>query len=127
MWGRGDGEDQAKEERLVGGLTDPRRLKVGEVEKHNLQHMPYRNWCPICVQARGRDADHRKVVDQERDISEYSFDSCFPGDELGHQLAILVGKERVSGMRMAVTIPTKASTGKFGTDCALEFMGECGE
>ena len=28
-------------------------------------------------------------------------------------------------MRMAVTIPTKASAGKFGMDCALECIGGC--
>ena len=48
-------------------------------------------------------------------------------DEFGRKLTVLVGRERVSGMKMAVTIPTKASTGKFGMDCALEFIDECGD
>ena len=87
--------------------------------------MPYRNWCPVCVQARGRDADHRKEVGKDRDLSEFSFDYCFPGDEFGRKLTVLVGRERVSGMKMAVTIPMKASTGKFGMDCALELIEGC--
>ena len=33
---------------------------------------------------------------EERDVSEYCFDYCFPGDEFG--LTILCGRERLAGM-----------------------------
>ena len=26
-----------------------------EVERHNVTHLPYRSWCPVCVQARGKE------------------------------------------------------------------------
>ena len=42
-----------REERVVKGLIDPRKPKVEEVERHNMHHMPYRNLCPVCVQAMG--------------------------------------------------------------------------
>lgn len=60
----------------------------------------------------GRDADHRRDVGNERGLSEYSFDYCFPGDEFGFKLTVIVGRERVTGMRFATAVPMKGSTGE---------------
>ena len=59
-------------------------------------------------------------------MAEYSFDYCFPGNELGYKLTVLVGRERTTGMTMAAVLPDKGSTGKFATDKVLEFIAECG-
>ena len=72
-----------KDERVVKSLVDPRKPSDREVEEHNRTHSPYRNWCEVCVRAKGKDADHRKCVQEDRGLSEYSFDYCFLGDELG--------------------------------------------
>ena len=29
-----------------------------EMEQHNLTHLPYRNWCPVCVKAKCRETQH---------------------------------------------------------------------
>ena len=29
---------------------------------HNATHVPFRDWCPICVASRGRSSPHRRVV-----------------------------------------------------------------
>ncbi len=55
-------------------MNDPRRLKEHEVEEHNLTHTPYRNWCPICVRAKGRDLDHRKSIEEEGGLAEFSLE-----------------------------------------------------
>ena len=86
-----------KDERVVKDLVDPRRPTQKEIDEHYKTHLPYRNWCPICIQGKGRDADHRKALEEERGLSEYSFDYCFPGDEFGCKLTILAGKERNTG------------------------------
>ena len=113
-------------ERALKQLIDPRLPTEKEVEEHNRTHLPYRNWCPRCVRARGRDLDHRKSVDEPKGLPEFSFDYCFPGDELGYKMTILVGRERTTGMCMAVTIPGKGSVGKYAADKAMEFFRECG-
>ena len=59
-------------------------------------------------------------------MSEYSFDYCFPGDELGCKLTILVGRERVTGMNIATVVPMKGSMGRFVVDKALELIDEVG-
>ena len=35
-------------------LRSPIRPSAEDVEKHNATHVPYRNWYPICVAARGK-------------------------------------------------------------------------
>jgi hypothetical protein len=98
-----------KEDGQVKRMTDPMRPTEREIEDHNRTHLPYRNWCPCCVQARGKDLDHRKAVDEERGLSEFSFDYGFPGNELGYKLTMLVGRERATGMMMATVVPAKGS------------------
>ena len=115
-----------REDEKIKVMTDPRKPTEREVELHNLTHVPYRNWCPACVAAKGKDLDHRKDVKEERGLPEFSFDYCFPGNELGYRLTILVGRERASGMAMATVVPEKGSKGKFVADECLDFFVECG-
>ena len=111
---------------VIRKMVDPRLPTQKEVDEHNLTHLPYRNWCPICIKAKGKDMDHI-LVDKERKVSEYCFDYCFPGDEFGYKMTVLVGKERLSGMKFAITVPMKGSSGKFAVDKALEFIEEVGD
>ena len=115
-----------KETDGVKEMLDPRKPTLKEVENHYRTHLPYRNWCPHCVRAKGKDLDHRRAVEGVRGLPEFSFDYCFPGDELGYKLTVLVGRERTTGMSMATVLPSKGSTGKFAVDKALEFIAECG-
>ena len=113
--------------RMVKRLGDPRRPTEKEVEEHELRnHGQYRNWCKICVMARGKDLDHRSEVGKERRVAEYGWDYCLPGDEFGCKLTVLAGRERSSGAVMATAIPMKGSTGRFSVDKALEFISEVG-
>ena len=58
-------------------IACPRKPADKEVEDHSRTHLPYRNWCPYCVEARGKDLYHRKTVNVERGLNEFSFDYCF--------------------------------------------------
>ena len=63
---------------------DPKLPTQEKVEEHYLRgHVPYRNWCPVCIQAKGRDMDHQTDSGKERKLPEYAWDYCFLGDELG--------------------------------------------
>ena len=66
--------------------------------------------------------DHRKSADEEKGLSEFSFDYCFPGDEMGYKLTILVGKEASTGMMMSTTVPMKGSSGQFVLDQVVSFL-----
>ena len=97
-----------------------------EVEEHNLTHVPYRNWCPHCVMGRGKDLDHRRSVEDARQVREFSFDYFFPGDEQGRKVTVLAGRERMTGMTMAAVVPAKGTSGQYAVKRVLEFIHECG-
>eukprot|EP00973_Karenia_brevis_P028540 3933581-Karenia_brevis.AAC.1 len=79
-----------------------------EVKEHyEMGHAVYRSWCSACVRSRSKEWDHRKDSGKDRNLSEYSWEYCFPGDECGYKWTVLVGKERKTGMIMATTAPPK--------------------
>ena len=46
-------------------LRSPIRPSAEDVERHDATHVPYRNWCPTCVAARGKEAQEGKVAEGE--------------------------------------------------------------
>ena len=46
----------ARSLRILEPPTDAVRMA------HNATHVPFRDWCPICVASRGRSSPHRRVV-----------------------------------------------------------------
>ena len=110
-------------------MLDPKLPTQEEVDKHwAMGHIPYRNWCHICIKAKAREDGHRRDDGKVRNLPEYSWDYCFPGDELGFKWTVLVGKERTTGSVMATTVPMKGfGTGKFSIDKCLEFVHENGD
>ena len=118
---------EAEVDREVKKLGDPRLPTAKEKEDHERTHLPFRNWCYHCVRGKGKDLDHRKAVEEERGLSEYSFDYCFPGDEFGFKLTVLVGREKTTGMTMGTVVPAKGSSGRFAAEKIVEFMEECGD
>ena len=67
-----------REEDVVKKVNDPKLPTAGEVEKHRVMgHLPFRDWCPVCIKARGRETDHKKATGKERSMPEYSIDYCF--------------------------------------------------
>ena len=51
------------EARVPRTAFDPLLPSAEEVAEHNVTHVPYRRWCKICNEARGREDPHSR--DQE--------------------------------------------------------------
>ena len=53
----------------AGGTVEPKRHPGNptndEIEEHNLTHCPYRSWCPICVEAHGREDPHYRNTKED--------------------------------------------------------------
>ena len=98
--------------RRVKKVHFPKLPNEEEVREYYLSgHMPYRSWCHHCVRGRGRERDHTKKGEEAtKGIPEYHMDYCFPGDEHGERLTVLVIIERYTKMQ-AVVVPSKGSTG----------------
>ena len=54
-----DDVEEQQEIRKAKGLPAPQQPTAQERLEHELAHLPYRSWCPVCVQAKGRSDNHR--------------------------------------------------------------------
>jgi len=113
----------------VRKVQDPVTPSKEDVDVHYIKgHIPYRSWCHICVQAFGKEMGHKRDGGNPRKLPEYSWDYCFPGDELRFKWTVLVGNERGTGSCMASAVPMKGfTTGQFTVDKCLEFIEENGD
>ena len=72
--------------------------------------------------------DHRsKRAAEEESLPEYHMGYCFPGDEGGQKLTILVVVERHSKMKKAVVVPSKGSTGRYAARMVIDLIEEYGD
>ena len=88
--------------RIPKSLRSPIRPPASEVEKHELTHLPYRNWCRVCVEAKGKEDAHprgKQDKDDKSGLPIVSFDYQEMNELL--QLRLLVGKDETTGMVMA--------------------------
>ena len=117
--GEGDSEGEAEgeigqrlrlpeEDKFVRRVKDPKLPTREDVESHNVRdHIPYRDWCPVCIKAKGKGLYHHRDKGPERVLPEYAWDYCFPGDELGFKWTVLVGTEKGADCAMATAVPVK--------------------
>ena len=77
---------------VIKKLIDPKLPSQEAVDRHWIRgHVEYRNWCEVCVRARGKEWDHTKMADKERVLPEHSWAYCFPGDEMGYKWTFFGG------------------------------------
>ena len=58
-------------------LPSPREPSQAEIDRHNLTHLPFCSWCPICVACRRPNDHHRLVKDSPRQVPLLVGDYCF--------------------------------------------------
>ena len=90
------------------GLTVPRGpANMKEYLDHMVCHVPYRNWCELCVRGRGT-SDAHKRSSGTREIPVVSIDFAYLGDgDEDKLLPIMVGKDSSSSYLLAEPLPTK--------------------
>ena len=70
-------EEQEEEQQPAAkatGLKTPDQPTPQERAEHELTHLPFRSWCPTCVQSKGRSDNHPK---QQSRSPVVQFDFCF--------------------------------------------------
>ena len=61
------GHEEEEEKCDEGAVRGPKHVRdiyqpsEEEVVKHNLTHLPFRNWCSRCLKGRGKEAPHRRI------------------------------------------------------------------
>ena len=63
-------EQQApKEDPKVKSKPIPAKPSREDIERHNASgHVPFRSWCPLCVQGRGKEDGHKRVDNDSSDL-----------------------------------------------------------
>ena len=72
----------AAEARVLKTLVSPEKLTEKEVQEHDLTHCSYRSWCPVCVEAAGREDQHRRRKEKadEGEVPTVGMDYNFLSD-----------------------------------------------
>ena len=58
-------------------LQSPVLPTLSELQKHRITHLPFRAWCPDCVEAFAREMAHRLSAHEKRDFPLISVDYFF--------------------------------------------------
>ena len=69
-----ESEGEGEEQRRVKRVIDPLLPSSSEVADHQLTHLPFRNWCPHCVNGRATEMGHRRQPRTERGLDQFHFD-----------------------------------------------------
>ena len=85
-----EGDEVTEDEETVdeGSIRGPKHVRSiqtpsqEEVDKHNLTHLPFRNWCPHNMKGRGKEAPHYKAMGGSMSSLRLAWISVFlPGKE----------------------------------------------
>ena len=77
-----------------------------EYDRHRLTHLPYRNWCPICVQSKKRNPQHNKIKNN-KGLPVFSLDYMFIKGSSGLDFPIVIVTESESGGIWAIPVLRK--------------------
>ena len=66
-----------EEARPATQMTRPHLPTQEEIEKHRIDHLPFRDWCPECIEAFGRERAHHASTDHQRSIPMLSCDYMY--------------------------------------------------
>ena len=89
-------------------LPSPTLPSKAVVEHHNLTHIPYKSWCPICVAARRKNNAHRSNQGEDRTVPLLCADYCFVSESTDDEnLSVLVGRVYPSTSIVAVPCDRK--------------------
>ena len=119
-----DDVEEQQEARKAKGLPAPQQPTAQERLEHELTHLPYRSWCPVCVQAKGRSdyhpKQHNKTPVIQCDITYY--------EAIGEQAtsSIFTAIDVETGMCMAAQVEDKTQSMQYLSTCLQQFLMECG-
>ena len=109
--------------RPAKGLKTPGEPSISERRQHELTHLPYRDWCPLCVKAKGRHGASKKIVDRQPVIQ---IDYCYHATHKELPLQkILSACDVQTGLGLAVVVPSKGEN-EYAKAELKKFIYECG-
>ena len=104
-------EDDAQETQQATrakAIPAPKQPTPQERMEHNLTHLPYRTWCPICAKSKGRADNHPQQQQQSKQPvvqADFTYIKAY-GDK--QVVPVLTAIDAETGMAMAVQVQDKS-------------------
>ena len=126
-----NGEDGQKPAEAVKPRApqDPVQPTRCEVIEHNLTHLPYRSWCPHCVNGHGKTLPHfSQDPDEMYQVPMVSVDRHFMGTKEDEEKSqpILATKDRESRKVFAQVVPSKGASHPYPVKALLQNIDNLG-
>ena len=121
------GEEQQHEHHeahRARGLRQPQQPTPQQIAEHNLTHLPYRNWCPICAQGKGRQDNYKKQQSRQP-VIQVDF-AYIKSQQDPKTTPVLTAVDVTTQLCMAVLVPDKASMMDYMVNNLQAFIFECG-
>ena len=106
------------------GLRQPQHPTPQQIAEHNLTHLPYRNWCPICVQGKGRQDNYKKQQSRQP-VIQVDF-AYIKSQQDPKTTPVLTAVDVTTQLCMAVLVPDKSSMMDYMINNLQAFIFECG-
>ena len=117
-------------ERVPKSLRSPIKPSAEDVASHNLTHATYRNWCPACVGAKGREDAHRRAATHEEDKSGLpivALDYAMINDETDKEMKLIIGKCEATNNLLAHQVLCKGVADEWATKRIVRDLEELGK
>ena len=102
----------------------PKQPSPQKVQEHNSTHLPYRSWCPICVQGRGKSAPHQKQTSRKPSIQiDFAYLRGFQEEQT---VPILTAIDIETGLCVTAMLPHKQQLFDYESNCIQTFIYEIG-
>ena len=100
-----EGEDEQQSASKAKAMMQPVQPTPHEIQQHNLTRMPYRSWCPVCIQSGGRQTSHQQQTSRQPIIQvDFTYIKTY---EDKWPVPILTARDIQTGMAMATMLTDK--------------------
>ena len=92
------------EERVSTSIFAPLKPSPKEVADHYRTHVPFRNWCPVCIKAKAKEAPHRRGKSKtKKGLPRFGLDYAALGEAQDERdcITVLVQKDETTGSLFA--------------------------
>ena len=119
-----DEPEEQQETKRTKGVPTPQQPTEQERREHELTHLPYRSWCPTCVQSKGKQGNHPKQTSKtpviQVDLMYYK--------ALGEKqtTSFLTAVDIETGMYMGIQFEDKTQHVQYLSVCLQQVLMECG-
>jgi hypothetical protein len=117
-----DDAQEAQQATKARAIPAPKQPTPQERMEHNLTHLPYRTWCPICTKSKGRADSHPQQQQQSKQPvvqADFTYMKAY-GDK--QVVPVLTAIDAETVLAMAVQVQDKSQQFHYLVTCLQTFL-----